>query len=224
LRGLGITFILTGLMAIAFMSFMGLKSIIKLKMIILGINSTTIISSVIVFSLQFATCLYNSVCQIKAYSSGLVKIIINEEDVLETEAGSTLLPRSIRKYFYPQPAVAVVLADKCQILSGGGEILPTDLIFQEKNSKTTGIGMPSKGKTGYENSNSASVMGIKNGSSSNDNVATYIKELVVKLVIFLDFESGSYIQIDIPSAVDFKNDLYKMTVSKKIMTNLEFGI
>jgi Na+-transporting NADH:ubiquinone oxidoreductase subunit E len=35
LRGLGITFILTGLMAIAFMSFMGFryKSIIKLKMI-----------------------------------------------------------------------------------------------------------------------------------------------------------------------------------------------
>jgi hypothetical protein len=123
----------------------------------MGINSTTIISSVIVFTLQFATCLYNSVCQIKAYSFRLVKIIINEEDVLETEAGSTCFPRCpIRKYSYPQPAVAVVLGMcKCKYyLVVVKYYRLKHLIFQEKNSKTTGIGMPSKGKTGYENSNS----------------------------------------------------------------------
>ena len=48
---------------------------------------------------------------------------------------------------------------------------------------------------------------------SNDNVATYIKEFVVKLPEgeFLEFESGSYIQLDVPPIdLDFKTDLYKI--------------
>ena len=48
---------------------------------------------------------------------------------------------------------------------------------------------------------------------SNDNVATYIKEFVVKLPEgeFLEFESGSYIQLDVPVCeIDFKTDLYKI--------------
>jgi len=48
---------------------------------------------------------------------------------------------------------------------------------------------------------------------SNDNVATYIKELVVKLPEgeFLEFVSGSYIQLDVPVCeIDFKNELYKI--------------
>ena len=43
---------------------------------------------------------------------------------------------------------------------------------------------------------------------SNHNVATYIKEFVVKLPVgeTLDFQSGSYIQIDVPEIdVDFKD-------------------
>jgi Na+-transporting NADH:ubiquinone oxidoreductase subunit F len=60
------------------------------------------------------------------------------------------------------------------------------------------------------------IMGIKKWECevvSNDNVATYIKELVVKLPEgeFLDFESGCYIQIDVPTTeIDFKKDLYKI--------------
>lgn len=48
---------------------------------------------------------------------------------------------------------------------------------------------------------------------SNDNVATYIKELVVRLPEgeFLDFVSGSYIQLDVPVCeIDFKTDLYNV--------------
>jgi len=48
---------------------------------------------------------------------------------------------------------------------------------------------------------------------SNDNVATFIKEFVVRLPEgeILHFESGGYIQIDVPPVtVDFKTDLYKV--------------
>jgi hypothetical protein len=109
--GLGITFILTGLMAIAFMSFMGFryKSIIKLKMIILGINSTTIISSVF-FTLQFATCLYNSVCQIKAYSFRISQDNHKRRGCAWNWRVQPLLSTLSNKKIFTQPAVAVVLA------------------------------------------------------------------------------------------------------------------
>jgi Na+-transporting NADH:ubiquinone oxidoreductase subunit F len=60
------------------------------------------------------------------------------------------------------------------------------------------------------------VFGIKKWECevlSNDNVATYIKEFVVKLPEgeFLEFESGSYIQLDVPPCeIDFKTDLYNI--------------
>ena len=61
---------------------------------------------------------------------------------------------------------------------------------------------------------------------SNDNVATFIKELVVELPEGenLNFQSGGYIQIDIPKyEVDFKNfDIEKNIM--KIGINLIFGI
>jgi Na+-transporting NADH:ubiquinone oxidoreductase subunit F len=72
-------------------------------MIILGINSTTIISSVIVF-LLFISLLVSLILYAKSKltPSGLVKITINEDDELETEAGSTLLSTlSNKKIFLP---------------------------------------------------------------------------------------------------------------------------
>ena len=55
------------------------------------------------------------------------------------------------------------------------------------------------------------VLGVKKWECevvSNNNVATYIKEFVVKLPEgeVLDFKSGGYIQIDVPKIdVDFKD-------------------
>jgi Na+-transporting NADH:ubiquinone oxidoreductase subunit F len=58
------------------------------------------------------------------------------------------------------------------------------------------------------------VMGVKKWECeviSNKNVATFIKEFVVKLPEgeLLDFQSGGYVQIDVPKIeVDYSNDIY----------------
>ena len=107
---------------------------------------------------------------------------------------------------------------KCQVLSGGGEILPTEKIILPGNNsrKTGGLGCQVKVKQDMEIKIPEEIFGIKKWECevvSNDNVATYIKEFVVKLPEgeFLEFESGSYIQLDVPACeIDFKTDLYKI--------------
>jgi Na+-transporting NADH:ubiquinone oxidoreductase subunit F len=191
-------------------------------MIILGINSTTIISSVIVFLLFNSLLVYIILyAKSKLIPSGLVKIIINEDDELETEAGSTLLSTlSNKKIFLPSACGGGGTCGmcKCQILSGGGEILPTETPYFSRKEQQDNwrLGCQVKVKQDMKIVIPDSVMGIKKWECevvSNDNVATYIKEFVVKLPEgeFLDFESGCYIQIDVPACeVDFKNDLYKI--------------
>jgi Na+-transporting NADH:ubiquinone oxidoreductase subunit F len=191
-------------------------------MIILGINSTTIISSVIVF-LLFISLLVSLILYAKSKltPSGLVKITINEDDELETEAGSTLLSTlSNKKIFLPSACGGGGTCGmcKCQVLSGGGEILPTETPYFSRKEQQANwrLGCQVKVKQDMEIVIPASIMGIQKWECevvSNDNVATYIKELVVKLPEgdFLDFESGSYIQIDVPECeVDFKKDIYKI--------------
>ena len=67
-----------------------------------------------------------------------------------------------------------------------------------------------KSKAGHENPRSRGSFGIKKWECeviSNYNVASFIKEFVVKLPEgeSLEFQSGGYIQIDVPEiTVDFK--------------------
>ncbi|WPR70856.1 NADH:ubiquinone reductase (Na(+)-transporting) subunit F [Flavobacterium sp. NG2] len=191
-------------------------------MIILSIDSTTIICSVIVF-LLFNTLLVYIILYAKSKltPSGLVKIVINEDDELETEAGSTLLSTlSNKKIFLPSACGGGGTCGmcKCQVLSGGGEILPTETPYFSRKEQQLNwrLGCQVKVKQNMEIVIPASVLGIKKWECevvSNHNVATYIKEFVVKLPEgeFLDFQSGCYIQLDVPECeIDFKNELYKI--------------
>jgi len=191
-------------------------------MIILSIDSTTIISSVIVFLLFNSLLVYIILyAKSKLIPSGLVKIIINEVDQLETESGATLLSTlSNKKIFLPSACGGGGTCGmcKCRVLSGGGEILPTETPYFSRKEQQDNwrLGCQVKVKQDMEIVIPDNVMGIKKWECevvSNDNVATYIKELVVKLPEgdFLEFESGCYIQIDIPECeINFKNDLYKI--------------
>jgi Na+-transporting NADH:ubiquinone oxidoreductase subunit F len=76
--------------------------------------------------------------------------------------------------------VAVVLAGmcKCQILSGGGEILPTETPYFSRKAEQLELGCQVKVKQDMKTVIPASVMGNnKCEVVSNDN-ETYIKELV----------------------------------------------
>ncbi|GIZ08517.1 Na(+)-translocating NADH-quinone reductase subunit F [Flavobacterium sp. UMI-01] len=147
--------------------------------------------------------------------------MINKEDELETEAGASLLATlSNKKIFLPSACGGGGTCGmcRCQVLSGGGAILPTETPYFSRKEQQDNwrLGCQVKVKQNMEIVVPTSVMGIKKWECevvSNNNVATYIKELVVQLPKgeFLDFQPGSYIQLDVPECeIDFKTDLYKI--------------
>jgi Na+-transporting NADH:ubiquinone oxidoreductase subunit F len=150
-----------------------------------------------------------------------VKILINGQEAIEAEAGFSLLTTlSNKKIFLPSACGGggTCAMCKCQVLSGGGEILPTEKIYfnRKQQQEKWRLGCQVKVKQDLEIKIPEEIFGIQKWECevvSNDNVATYIKEFVVKLPEgeFLRFEPGSYIQLDVPACeVDFKTDLYKI--------------
>jgi Na+-transporting NADH:ubiquinone oxidoreductase subunit F len=102
---------------------------------------------------------------------------------------------------------------KCQVHDGAGSILPTETgYFTRKEAQNDWrLACQVKVKEDMTMSIPQEIMGIKKWECevvSNHNVATFIKEFVVKLPDgeILDFKSGGYIQIDVPKInVDFKD-------------------
>jgi Na+-transporting NADH:ubiquinone oxidoreductase subunit F len=193
-------------------------------MVILSIETSTIISSIVIFFafnlLLVAIILY---AKTKLAPSGLVKILINGQNTVEVPAGSgssILSTLSAKKIFLPSACGGggTCAMCKCQVLSGGGEILTTERPYftRKQVQERWSLGCQVKVKQDMEIKIPEEIFGIKKWECevvSNDNVATYIKEFVVKLPEgeFLDFVSGSYIQLDVPVCeIDFKNSLYKI--------------
>jgi Na+-transporting NADH:ubiquinone oxidoreductase subunit F len=157
----------------------------------------------------------------KLAPSGPVKILINGEKEIEVESGSTLLTTlGANKIFLPSACGGggTCAMCKCQVEEGGGEILPTEKpYFTRKEAQDNWrLGCQVKVKNNMKIHVPEEIFGIKKWECevvSNDNVATFIKEFVVRLPEgeILHFESGGYIQIDVPPVtVDFKTDLYKV--------------
>ncbi|NDV82691.1 NADH:ubiquinone reductase (Na(+)-transporting) subunit F [Bacteroides sp. 51] len=140
--------------------------------------------------------------------SGKVKITINGEKEVEVDSGSNLLTTlSSNKIFLPSACGGggSCAQCRCQIEAGGGEILPTEKVhFSRKEQQANWrLGCQVKVKQDMEIKVPESVLGVKKWECevvSNNNVATFIKEFVVKLPEgeHLNFTSGGYIQIDVP--------------------------
>ena len=152
----------------------------------------------------------------KLTSSGLVKIRINGEKTIEVASGSTLLSTlSEAKIFLPSACGGggTCAMCKCQVLEGGGEILPTEAPYFSRKAIADNwrLGCQVKVKNDMDIKVPEEIFGIKKWECevvSNYNVASFIKEFVVKLPPgeTLHFEAGGYIQIDVPPCeVDFKN-------------------
>ncbi|MCF8317352.1 MAG: NADH:ubiquinone reductase (Na(+)-transporting) subunit F [Haliscomenobacter sp.] len=189
---------------------------------IISPETTTIISSIVIFLLFNLLLVYIILlAKAKLMPSGLVKITINGEEDIETEAGSSLLTTlSNKKIFLPSACGGggTCAMCRCQVLSGGGTILSTETPYftRKEQQENWRLGCQVKVKQDMEIKIPEEIFGIKKWECevvSNDNVATYIKELVVKLPEgeFLNFQSGCYIQIDVPACeINFKGDLYKI--------------
>ncbi len=178
---------------------------------------TVIISSMVVFLiiilLLVIILLY---ARQKLVPSGPVKLTINEDKVIDTAAGSTLLATlSNNKIFLPAACGGGGTCGmcRCQVEEGGGSILPTETGFFTRKEQTNNwrLGCQVKVKEDMKIELEPEVLDIKKWECeviSNRNVATFIKEFVVKLPEgeTLNFKSGGYIQIDVPKcAVDFKD-------------------
>ena len=180
------------------------------------IATTAILTSIAVFFvviLLLVSLLLTA--KAKLAPSGPVKLDINGSEV-EVESGSTLLSTlSNQKIFLPSACGGGGTCGmcKCQINEGGGEILPTETGFftRKEIAEDWRLGCQVKVKNDMKVKVPEEIFGIKKWECevvSNYNVASFIKEFVVKLPEGerMDFEAGGYIQIDVPEIdVEFKN-------------------
>jgi len=180
------------------------------------IATTAILTSIAVFFvviLLLVSLLLTA--KAKLAPSGPVKLDINGSEV-EVESGSTLLSTlSNQKIFLPSACGGGGTCGmcKCQINEGGGEILPTETGFftRKEIAEDWRLGCQVKVKNDMKVKVPEEIFGIKKWECevvSNYNVASFIKEFVVKLPDGerMDFEAGGYIQIDVPEIdVDFRN-------------------
>lgn len=139
---------------------------------------------------------------------GNVKININDERELEVKPGNSLLQTLAEEQIY-LPSACGGKGNcgmcKCQVLEGGGSILPTEKGFFSYREQLDywRLGCQVKVRENLKIHINPQIFGIKKYECtvvSNRNVATFIKEFVVKLPEgdHLDFLSGGYIQIDVP--------------------------
>ena len=152
----------------------------------------------------------------KLSPQGDVKLTINDEKEIVVEPGSSILTTlSNNGIFLPSACGGGGTCGmcKCQVVEGGGSILPTETGFFTRREKQNlwRLGCQVKIRGDMKIKIPEEVMGIKKWECeviSNRNVATFIKEFVVKLPEgeTLNFKSGGYIQIDVPKIeVDFKD-------------------
>ena len=167
-----------------------------------AIGAFSLVILLLVFLLLFA--------QAYLVQSGPVKIIINgdTENPVEVAAGSTLLTTlSNQSMFLPSACGGggTCAMCKCQVFEGGGDVLPTEVGHLSRQDQKDGVRLACqvKVKQDMKIGIPEEIFGIKKWECevvSNYNVATYIKEFVVKLPEGEDvaFAAGGYIQIDVP--------------------------
>jgi len=188
-------------------------------MILVASTFSVILVSIIVFLLVVLVLVTMLLyAKEKLSPKGNVKITINDEKEIEVQPGTTVLQTlSLSNIFLPSACGGGGTCGmcKCQIVEGGGSILPTETVhFTRKEVLNQWrLGCQVKVKNDMKLHVHESVMGIKKWECevvSNRNVATFIKEFVVKLPEgeTLNFKSGGYIQIDVPKIeVDFAKDI-----------------
>jgi Na+-transporting NADH:ubiquinone oxidoreductase subunit F len=170
------------------------------KEIILGVVMFTVIVLSLVAVILSARA--------KLVSSGNVKIVINGEKTVETEAGGKLLQTLAANEVFLSSACGgggTCAQCKCQVTEGGGSMLPTEESHFTKGEAREGwrlsCQVPVKQDMIVEVPEE--VFGVKKWETiveSNPNMATFIKELTLRLPEgeIVDFRAGGYVQLECP--------------------------
>ena len=168
--------------------------------------------------------------------SGKVTITINNDSIIETNSGKSLLSTlSDENVHLPSACGGKGSCAQCkvQVIEGGGDILPTEQVhFSRREQKDHWrLGCQVKVKDNIKISVPASVLSIKEWECevvSNKNVATFIKEFIVALPPgeHMDFIPGSYAQIKIPTyEMDYNKDIDKSLIGDEYLPAWEnFGL
>lgn len=143
----------------------------------------------------------------KLSPSGKIKITINGERTLEVDGGGTLLGTlGSQGIFLPSACGGggTCIQCTCQVLSGGGNILPTEEphFSRKQIADNWRLGCQVKVKEDMEIHVEEEVLGVKEWEAtvvSNYNVASFIKEFIVEIPEDMDYKPGGYIQIRIPA-------------------------
>ncbi|HPT32733.1 MAG TPA: NADH:ubiquinone reductase (Na(+)-transporting) subunit F, partial [Prolixibacteraceae bacterium] len=166
---------------------------------------TSIAAFMVIVMVLVAALLY---ARAKLTATGEVKITINDEKEVIVNPGSTLLSTLSEKGIFLPSACGgggTCGQCRCQVVEGGGSILATETghFTRKEQQNHWRLGCQVKVREDMGIKVPEHVLGIKKWECevvSNRNVATFIKEFVVKLPDgeHLNFKSGGYIQIDVP--------------------------
>ena len=172
--------------------------------------SLGVLMTVTVIIFLFVTLLLTAMllfAKAKLSPKGKITIDINHgERILEVDGGGTLLGTlGNAGVFLPSACGGggTCIQCKCQVLEGGGEILPTEIpnFSRKEIADNWRLGCQVKVKENMKIHVEEEILGIKEWEAtvvSNYNVATFIKEFIVEIPEDMDYKAGGYIQIKIP--------------------------
>jgi Na+-transporting NADH:ubiquinone oxidoreductase subunit F len=144
----------------------------------------------------------------KLVSSGSVKIIINGGQTVETGGGGKLLQTLAANQVFLSSACGgggTCAQCKCKVTEGGGSMLPTEESHFTKGEAREGwrLSCQVAVKQDMVVEVPEEVFGVKKWETtveSNPNMATFIKELTLRLPEgeSVDFRAGGYVQLECP--------------------------
>lgn len=181
-----------------------------MELTLLAITVFTGVILVLVLIINFA--------ESKLLPQGEMTITVNgeEDKKFKVRPGGTLLSALANETIYLPSACGgggTCAMCKCQVLDGGGGILPTETghISRNEAKENWRLACQVKVKEDMNIHVPDEIFSIRKWEctvKSNENVATFIKELVLDLPEgeSLNFQAGGYIQIDIP---EYRNLSFK---------------
>ena len=150
----------------------------------------------------------------KLVASGEVNLVINDEKTIKVPTGGTLLGTlANNKIFIPSACGGKGSCGVCKVdvMEGGGAMLPTEATFVTRGEAREGcrLSCQVKIKQDMKIEVPPEVFDVRRwmcSVRSNDNVATFIKELVLELPKgeSVPFRAGGYIQIKRPGGTHVK--------------------
>lgn len=190
-------------------------------MILVNILQVVITSAIVIIFVILSLVVILMYAKSKLVPSGDLSIIVNKDEnkPLVVQPGSNLLSvLSENSLFLPSACGGggTCAMCKCQIMEGGGDVLPTESnhLSRKEVKEHWRLACQVKVRDNMKIQVPEEIFGIQKWDCeviSNENVATFIKEFVVKLPEgeTMDFEAGGYIQLYVPPCVvDFKEDVF----------------